>query len=208
MEQVDARCPQALKSPAEDEVTKRNVTHFAVAHRIRNGLATPIIAVDCRLSASYTLSRVFCACGLIFGARHAPPSNQILHCLYPRWLAQVVFDLQRSSRLVLIFHSPSRRFVACRSFVAMVARARTTWRGFTKVELNVDMLDPLTFRFVERLVRQALQGAAASASAASSSAASASASSSKSKSGGSGGSSGPKKRKNSDGESRPKKQRT
>lgn len=75
-----------------------------------------------------------------------------------------------------------------------------------KVELNVDMLDPLTFRVVERLIRQALQGAAASSSAAAS--ASSASSSSKSKSGGSSSSGGPKKRKNTDGETRPKKQRT
>lgn len=97
-----------------------------------------------------------------------------------------------------------------------LTRIKTT----RKVELNVDMLDPLTFRVVERLIRQALQGgssaAAGSASGASaastaSAPATSSSSSSKSKSGGSGsggGSSGPKKRKNADGESRPKKQRS
>lgn len=88
-----------------------------------------------------------------------------------------------------------------------------------KVELNVDMLDPLTFRFVERLLRQSLQGNASATSnnsggTTAASASSTSSSSSKSKSGGggggggsSGGNSGPKKRKNSDGETRPKKQR-
>ncbi|CAN0012736.1 unnamed protein product [Ectocarpus sp. 6 AP-2014] len=88
-----------------------------------------------------------------------------------------------------------------------------------EVELNVDMLDPLTFRFVERLLRQSLQGNASaisnnSAGTTAASASSTSSSTSKSKSGGggggggsSGGSSGPKKRKNSDGETRPKKQR-
>ncbi|CAM9239893.1 unnamed protein product [Pylaiella littoralis] len=88
-----------------------------------------------------------------------------------------------------------------------------------EVELNVDMLDPLTFRVVERLIRQALQGGpssatastsgASAASTASASASSSSSASSKSKTASSGGgSSGSKKRKNTDGESRPKKQRS
>lgn len=81
--------------------------------------------------------------------------------------------------------------------------------GHDKVELNVDMLDPLTFRVVERLIREALRGASAAASkavaATSASTHSSSTSSTKSKSGGNGG---PKKRKGADGESRPKKQRS
>ncbi|CAM9209877.1 unnamed protein product [Ascophyllum nodosum] len=72
-----------------------------------------------------------------------------------------------------------------------------------EVELNVDMLDPLTFRVVERIVRDALPGGSASATAASVPAPS---SSSVSKSKPLGG--GNKKRKSSDGEARPKKQRT
>eukprot|EP00904_Undaria_pinnatifida_P012343 jgi/Undpi1/8239/HiC_scaffold_25.g10709.m1 len=88
-----------------------------------------------------------------------------------------------------------------------------------EVELNVDMLDPLTFRVIERLIREALLALAAAnnntssasttaTAAASSSSASASSSASKAKSGGGGGGGGPKKRKGADGESRPKKQRT
>lgn len=74
-----------------------------------------------------------------------------------------------------------------------------------KVELNVDMLDPLTFRVVERLVREALQGVANASAAAKAASASSSSSGAKSKSAASGGY---KKRKGADGEARQKKQRT
>lgn len=69
-----------------------------------------------------------------------------------------------------------------------------------KVELNVDMLDPLTFRVVERLIREALK-----ASAVSMATVSAMSSSSVAKSKPSSG--GHKKRRGSEGEPRLKKQR-
>lgn len=71
-----------------------------------------------------------------------------------------------------------------------------------KVELNVDMLDPLTFRVVERLIKEALKASSAVNTVTVSATSSSSGAKAKPSSGGH------KKRRGSEGEARLKKQRT
>lgn len=93
MQQVDARCPQALKSPAEDEVRQpdgqekkshafrscaRSKKRVGNARRIQLSIASPPVA-GCPVAG---VARAYGVCG----AHHCTPVKPALAC--SRWLVE------------------------------------------------------------------------------------------------------------------------
>ena len=106
MQQVDARCPQALKSPAEDEVripdacSRRNSTVSVAAHRKRSGRATLAVLIDTH-RRSLAVHGVSARCGFSGGKLAASGLARAAHHGAPSHPASLVFSWTRANSLSL-----------------------------------------------------------------------------------------------------------